>query len=357
MQTGFVRRNIKGDKRQMELYFDAVKERFAEVQSTNGYAPAPIVLNMAGRLLEVAFGSREIEEKLMPSLAGQRVPGVAGDAGSLYFWRDAPANYCPQVPEDDYGEELWRHQSEWAEVMVPIHKRYYRGWHFSRKEFFYCLPENGPLSLAHTTHPFRLQLHPWAQSQGLLFVHGAAVEIEGCGVFFGSTGERGKSTLALSCLLAGHGFAGDDYVLLDKNGAAHMVYGTGYLKPDMLERMPALQRAVIARDPARNDKTLLDLGSYARHFKSRIPLNLFIVPRVSGVVEPAFRVASPARALWEVVRSTAEQNGARADRDFMRAVFDRLSPLPVYEFFLTSDVDRNRNALEHFVTRRKNVPA
>ncbi len=348
-----VTRRISGDEQHLALYFDKVKERLAGLQKSRNYAPQPIVLNLAGKRVGVVFGSQANEDALMPSLASQRAPGQTPDAGCLYFWQDWPGNYCPAIEQDDFDEEVWRHESAAAKIFVPIKKVYYLAWHYARNEFFYCLPATHCQNFIHTTHPLRPQLHAWALQHDLLFAHGAAVEVAGCGIFIGAASGSGKSTLATSCLLAGHKFAGDDYVLIDRGNVAHMVCATANLHLDMLERMPALRRKVIGKDARCDNKTLLDLSDYAQALKQHIKLRMVLIPRLSTNEGPAIRQVSPARPLWEVVRSTAEQNGVPHSRIFINKVFTQLTSLPVYEFLLSPDVNCNVEALETFVKKRK----
>lgn len=350
-----VTRRIRGSEEQLAAYFNAVKERLISLQRAQNYMPEPIVLNFAGKRVGVVFGSQAIEDTLMPSLASQRVSGQTSDAGCLYFWQDWPGNYCPAIENDDFEEEVWRHESETAKIFIPIRKNYYIAWHYAHGDFFHCLPATNCLQSIHTTCPLRRQLHVWAQHQGLLFLHGAAVEIDGCGIFIGAPGGSGKSTLAVACLLAGHSFVSDDYVLLDCHNVAHMVSATAYLHTDMLARMPDLRQRVIGQDATRNNKTLLDLSDYAHAHKPKIALTIIIIPKVGNNGTPSISRINPARPLWEIVRTTAEQNGAPHDRAFISNAFTRLASLPVYEFLLSSDITRNVQVLETFVAKRKTL--
>ncbi len=63
--------------------------------------------------------------------------------------------------------------------------------------------------------PMRMIWSWWLPTIDYVLVHGAGISSSGKGILAVGRGGSGKSTLALSCLQAGLGFSGDDYVALD----------------------------------------------------------------------------------------------------------------------------------------------
>ena len=92
--------------------------------------------------------------------------------------------------------------------------------------------------------PLHPQLLLWNQDRGAPPLHAGLVARGGRGALFVGPGGSGKTTSALTCLLHGFDFLGDDYVsLLERPGggfAGHGVYGSTHVAPDHLARFPTL---------------------------------------------------------------------------------------------------------------------
>ena len=77
-------------------------------------------------------------------------------------------------------------------------------------------------------------------------MHGAAVAEQGAGVVLAGLSGSGKSTTALTCVLAGMDFLGDDACLVDPSArTVSSIYGRAKLEPDArrrLDRGPGLSR-------------------------------------------------------------------------------------------------------------------
>lgn len=344
-------RNITGGKEQMRRYFDFVKRRIAFLRQKNGCSGEELVLLLAGRRLAVVLDSTHFYRQTAPSFACLRTEKILGETETLFIWRDKVDRYCPPLPHDAYDDEIWKHSSEWAELFIPLSKKNMEARHIAEKEWYLCLAPEYSLDPAYVAHPLRPQLHLWARAHNLMLLHGAAVEINGCGIFLAAAGGRGKSTLAVSSLLAGHHYAGDDYVLVDETPAAYPLYSSAYLNRDSLEKMPYLQGEILYHDAAR-DKTLIDLSAYKNRIKSRVKLHLVLSPEVSASGKASLTRITPSRPLWQTIRTSAAQNGAMHDRVFRTTIFNTLSKLPAYRFCLSPDLDANIRLLENFVKEK-----
>jgi len=133
--------------------------------------------------------------------------------------------------------------------------------------------------------PLRLILSWFAATLGMQLTHAAAVAGPSGAVLLVGGAGAGKSTTALSCLLAGLQFFGDDYCLVAPRPqpTVHGVYTTAKLRPDALERLPELRGVV--RNLARLDreKAILDLADlYPDRLGTSAPLRAIVLPRVTG---------------------------------------------------------------------------
>ena len=343
-------------QQQLARYFQRVKTNFNAVQTENSYT-GDIHLRLAEKQVVLRLSSAALKNTCMPSLrhalAKENPIRPNNASGVFYYWQDEIANYYPFPTNRADRLDIWKHESEFAKIFIPVHGQYFKAHHYVENEVYRCVPKSDRIDFAHTTHPLKFLLHDWAQRNNLLFIHSAAVEIDGCGNLISSVGGKGKSTLAISSLLAGHQYAGDDYVLLDKNACAHMIYGSGYLNQDMLEKLPALKQYIIGADEKRNNKTLIDLSPYSRRFKSPIKIHMILFPNLVTGRQASVVIGESAKAVGQMVMSSARQNGARFDRDFMQTACRAIAHLPVYQINLTSDIFANIRALEQFVNRRE----
>ena len=89
--------------------------------------------------------------------------------------------------------------------------------------------------------PFRTFVGWWATDRGLSMMHSSCVATEhGAALIAGASGS-GKSTTAMTCVLAGFAFLCDDACIVDLDAAGgplvHAVYGRSKLEPDAARRL------------------------------------------------------------------------------------------------------------------------
>jgi hypothetical protein len=157
--------------------------------------------------------------------------------------------------------------------------------------------------------PLHSELLLWHRDRGLQALHAGLVGKEGDAVLLGGPGGSGKSTTALTCLMAGLAYLADDYVALGHEGergvVGHSVYCSTHVEPKHLERFPALRPHAIPGRLAREDKSLVllsDLPWAVLPPSARIRALAF--PRVVDAPRTTFRPASRAQALMRLAPSS-----------------------------------------------------
>jgi hypothetical protein len=157
--------------------------------------------------------------------------------------------------------------------------------------------------------PLRVALHLWSQRRDARVVHGAAVGSAAGGVLIAGRSGIGKSTAALSCLAAGFGFLGDDYVLVKRAPTATVasLYCSAKLNLDQLHRFPELHARLLNPERIRDEKPVYLLGELpATRRYATLPLGAIVVPRVTGGTTRVVP-ASPAAILTALAPSTMFQ--------------------------------------------------
>jgi len=171
--------------------------------------------------------------------------------------------------------------------------------------------------------PLRVILHYWMRNCECQLVHAAAVGMSRGGVLLTGKSGAGKSTTALACLSSELLYAGDDYVLLNRQSTpfAYSLYNSAKLDADHIQRLPHLLPIVNNPEKLDTEKALIFLHDhYPDKLTLGFPVRAILVPQVTGLSETRLKKVSPATGLTALAPTTIFQlPGAR------REVFQELS--------------------------------
>jgi len=317
-------------------------------------------LRLGGKYLELRFETAFLKEKLLLSVARLVCGQPEKSDAVINVWQERLDGNYPEFCRPFLGKMLWRGGSLFfkEEVSLPFlydgTNRYFTAFDVEEKRGYYCLNSGGELPFLHICHPFRQIFHWWSLlTTDYLLVHAAAVGMGGKGVGLVGAGGQGKSTTAISAMARGLEFAGDDYVLFSQTEKkASLVYSTGYLNPDMIARMPEFAERILGRDPARKDKTLLDLSDYGSSFVPELELFALLHP-VLGSIKAEIRPSlQPLKVTTALAVSTTIQNEGWMSPPVLHRVFACIKGLPVYDIALTGDFSGNADCLRDFILKR-----
>jgi hypothetical protein len=206
----------------------------------------------------------------------------------------------------------------------------------ARQEAIVWSPDAGRLPYYERAAPLRPILHWWGEQRGSQVVHAAAVGTPAGAVLLVGKNGSGKSTAALSCLLAGLTYLGDNDVLLasEPDPFACSLSSCAKLEVEHLQtRLPEL--ATVPRDAARvpGGKVLLYLHErFGDRLADRLPVRAILLPRVSATGTPMLRPVSAAAALTALAPSSLLQlPGSRAGALRALAALARRVPSHVLE--------------------------
>jgi hypothetical protein len=158
--------------------------------------------------------------------------------------------------------------------------------------------------------PLLLILHWWLSAHNRQLVHAGAVGTEQGGVLVVGRGGSGKSTTALTSLLAGLDYASDDFVLVSANPApmVHSLYNSGRLEPHHIRRFPELLPMITNADELDTEKALIFVKQFAPSRASRgFPLHAILLPTVTGRADTRIVKASAGATLAALAPSTIFQ--------------------------------------------------
>ncbi len=203
-----------------------------------------------------------------------------------------------------------------------------------------------------TGAPLRTLLRLALRGRGLQLVHGAVVGDERGGVLLAGVGGSGKSTTALACALAGLGFVGDDYCVLEGTSPprAHALYAFGKAGPASLRLLPELGAALVPGGPTPEGKELVDVGA-ARPGALRhvAPLAAIVLPRVAAATGAPVRITA-AEALVAIAPTTLLQLPGSGASD-LSAMGALARSLPAYRLDVGPARDDVVNAVRAILER------
>lgn len=208
-------------------------------------------------------------------------------------------------------------------------------------EGYYWIPRAGRTSIHDRSAPFRAILNWWMAPRGGQFVHAAAVGTvaHGAVLVVGKSGS-GKSTTALTCLLDGMAYVGDDYNLLsmDNGPYVHSLFSTAKLHAHNIERLPRLGPLVENPGELEHEKGIFLLQEhFPDSIVSGLAVRAVLIPQLTGEPSTALRPASATRGLMGLAPSTLLQlsGGGEASLRMMGAL---VRAVPSYFLDLGTDV-------------------
>jgi hypothetical protein len=305
---------------------------------------------IAGRRIQLRFGTPALEPLLIASLRHRSLPPVAADGASppadltLYLW-DSVRSGWPAPP----SPPAWLRGS--VTDRFPCHGEIPEGnragircsfhlWPHTLQlldgaggQGYFWIEDVERLPLHEQAAPLLRLLSWWIAGRGGALLHAAAVGTAEAGMLVAGAGGRGKSTTALLALCAGLHYAGDDYSLVaaGKSPRAHGLYGSAKLKAmDDLLRFPALRSCLVNPSPRPGDKLLLQLaGSFPGQLGDGFPLRAVVIPQVGGEGSARLDPLSPSAALAAAAPSAIAQLPGTA-REAFRVLSDLVRRLPCF---------------------------
>jgi len=205
-----------------------------------------------------------------------------------------------------------------------------------------CIEATDRLNLDERARPFHKLLSPWLEDRGIQFVHSGLISSAGKGILFVGNGGAGKSTSSISCLRAGMGYLGDDFIGLGTEAGrfvGHGLYASCLLNVHHIERFPDLVPSGRRPNHAHEDKFVLYLTeAFQNCLLSRSSVDALVLPRVVDSETTTFRPATRMAAL-RAIAPTSVMYLPRPNR----AAFERLSQLventPAYWLELGRRID------------------
>lgn len=131
--------------------------------------------------------------------------------------------------------------------------------------------------------PFRTILHWFFNDEHIHLIHGAVVGTEDRALLLTARSGSGKSTTALSAILAGMQYLGDDYVAIEPTNPvqAHSLYQTAKVTPAGLTLFPELVPHVANAGFSPHEKAVMFLNEvFPEQVRTSATLTSICIPRI-----------------------------------------------------------------------------
>jgi hypothetical protein len=283
-----------------------------------GTPAATVPLRLAGRPVQLRFGSAALAALLTRSIRHLREEGAAPPELTIDCWTDdlGPAAVPPDWNRTGltYLESAACHLTwEPPEGPLVIYDR-------ARRHAWMRFATVDSVLNWEVARPFRRILHWWGADQSLQLIHAAAVGGKHAGVLLAGPSGSGKSTTALACLAGGFAYAGDDYCLVEpgRPPRVHALYLSGVGNAQTAHLLPTLRERLLSapRMPAQDSaKHLIYADEVApAAVTPGFPLRAIVIPQITGGKRSHLHPLSAADALRALAPSTVLQlPGKRAE--------------------------------------------
>jgi hypothetical protein len=357
-----------------DSYFEQLGERFDRAAAAVGGA-GRLDLEMAGVPVRLRYAGEGLREVLLAPFEHLAAP-LAGDPDLTISLFDTAASGIEPPPP------LWeppaappgtnpiaRLRSEHACVLAAAGSRALTAAAPDAGIAVFHLPDASAIPASERAAPIRGALQLLMAARGRLMTHAAAVGRAGRGVLLVGRGGSGKSTLALSCAIAGMEIVADDYLLLEPDSlTAHAMQSTAKLTEDSAERL-AISPGVLdlvgfeptLEGPAKALVRIPDLapGRMRRHLAIVAIVAPNLPPLTSRFVAPtatkgevvdgvALRPISAAEGLRAVAPSTIVQSGF-GGASSLATLADLVRRVPSYSLDLSPAPAANAAAVDRLV--------
>jgi hypothetical protein len=327
-------------------FFESVREACRAAESRAGSTIRRYIIG--GYAVEIRFAGDALLPHLAPALEHLAAPGRSGKADlTVCAWESESTN--TPMPPRPWGSgdciargDIRGFGSERIDLALSADVGAVSLLDAEENLGLFWIRAAGHIPTYERGAPLRSILHWWMRRRGRLLIHAGAVGREGKGVLLVGRGGSGKSTAALTCMLNGWRYLSDDYCLLAAEGGprAYSLYNTAKLTAGHLKHFPALQPAVSNPAELGGEKALIFTHrNMPERVISETPIDMILLPRVSGDTETRLRPASPTAALRALAPSSLFQIPGTGRLEF-QTLAEFVQRVPCFHLALGTELDK-----------------
>ena len=267
-------------------FFDGVFQRFAQAVDNVGEFHRDY--RIAGTIVRLSFAGERLVPYLTRALQHLEIEPVEIPDATLCLW-DSQSTRVTMLPPpcdregfSDRGD-LWGFNSRRIKTAFHYHDYSVNLFDHARRTGIYWVQNAELLPYWVLASPLRTLFHWWMERNGCQLVHAAAVAVDERALLIVGKGGLGKSSTALTCLEAGLGFLGDDYVIVRDRPrpTVYSLYATAKINREDIGRFAGLRPFMNKTEVPADEKAVLFLEPHFRsQLRTEMPLQAIAVPAV-----------------------------------------------------------------------------
>lgn len=253
---------------------------------------------------------------------------------------DLPEPPAPPRPLHPLGN---LHRNERNDLLVERRPGLVTTYEAAARRFITIVEGGAAIDTDMAAKPLLRFLLLLTREAGIVMCHAALVGGEERGMMITGRGGAGKSTISSSALLGGAGFAGDDFIGLEKRDGklfGHSLFSTLMLSREQIGNFPALRAHAVRFRSTRFDKYLVPLHrGFGGQIRRRLEVDAIAVPRIVARRGSALRAGGKSAALRALAPTSVF---ASPWREASRAEFllETATALPAMIYESGSELDR-----------------
>ena len=327
--------------------FKAFYQNFQLGESVGG-GPVERFYTIGGYTIKLRFANTALIPFITPALKHLAVKPSPMPACTVYLWDSASTHTRMPSPPwswDDYiaRGEILGYNDEHIRTVFRLGSGILNMFNTKLNVALFWIRDANLTPYYEGASPLRTILHWFASYHSRQLVHAAAVGTSRGGALLVGKGGSGKSTTALTCLLSGMLYVGDDYVLLS-NGETipfvYSLYNSAKLDPGKMWRLPNLLTAVSNSEMLDTEKALIfTYDYYPERVTGGFPVRAILLPRITGLSETRLKKVSSAVSLKAAAPSTILQLPG-AGHETLQNLTNFIKQVPSYVLELGSDLNK-----------------
>jgi hypothetical protein len=223
------------------------------------------------------------------------------------------------------------------------------------KTYYFAVEDFSEDAIRQMGHLLVRKIYKLARRDNQTLTHCAAIGFRDYGALLCARGGGGKSTLAVTAMLAGFRYVSDDYLILsqDENKIfAHPIYSTVNLTHDMLEQIPNFKGTKLWQSWWMHHKNTYEISAHHDSFVRKMPINMAIFPKICGDITPSVEPMDKGKAIVQMVHSTNKQMmGDLQNPELAKKLIGMIKDLNFYQINLCNDLNKNVETLKIFLNQ------
>ena len=329
-------------------------QEFRELESSwqrarAAHVPRESFYVLAGKAVRLCIAGQALAAYLQRAFAHVAIAHVPNPALTIELWDEAEtgvpypftfAPNAPELPQLSDGEVL---RADSSARFIRTEKSDAVTWLDRKTSRILGWRANGAIPPTHErSKPLSFLISLWLYDQDVVVLHAGMVARNGNGVLISGGSGIGKTTTALTCLLAGFDYLGDDQIAVEthdgKMFCAHSLFHSARLEPNHLTRFPAFEPHTLPSTDPLDNKSLVFIGElYPEQIKRTARVCALVLPRLAGGKETHLEPASRTQALTYLARTSLMSPFGIGRRRFER-ITQLLGSIPCYWLELGHDL-------------------